>query len=102
MSVVTSIKERNTIASSKRQPRAGQIPIQQGICAILQEISLPSVRITPITAEVLEHNELFLSLVQPVSFRNFRHWFVEGVLPHFAPSARSRWEAAFNGNTSFH
>jgi hypothetical protein len=76
--------------------------MQEGICAILQEISLASVRIAPTTAEVLEHNELFWSLVQPVSVRNFRHWFVEGVLPQFAPSDRSRWEAAFAGNTSLH
>jgi hypothetical protein len=68
--------------------------MQEGICAILQEINLPSVRVEPFTAEVLEHNELFSSLVHAVSSRNFRLWFVEGVLPHFAPGDRSRWEAA--------
>ena len=72
----------------------------QGICAILQEINLPSVRVEPVTAEVLEHNELFSSLVHPVSSRNYRLWFVEGVLPHLASTDRSRWEADFANETS--
>jgi hypothetical protein len=67
----------------------------QGICAILQEINLPSVRVEPVTAEVLEHNELFSSLVHAVSSRNYRLWFIEGVLPHLASTDRSRWEADF-------
>jgi histidine kinase len=67
---------------------------QEGICAILQEIDLAAARVEPVTADVLEYNGLFSSLVQTCSSRDYRLWFVEGVLTRLAPGDRACWEAA--------
>jgi signal transduction histidine kinase len=69
-------------------------------CEFLQEIGLPAVRVKPTSAEVIEFNGLFSSLVKAVAPLDYRLWFVEGVLPHFAPADRARWEVTLADRTS--
>ena len=75
------------------------IPREQ-ICALLQEIGLPAVRVKPVSAEVMECNELFSSLVNAAAILEQRLWFVEGVLPYIVSEDRARWEAALANRTS--
>lgn len=90
----------HTIKPLKRRSQVGPSCVQEGICAILQGINLPAVRVEPITAEVLEYNELFSSLVHPFCSPNCRLWFVEGVLPNLAPTDRTCLEGASAGEIS--
>ena len=69
------------------------------LCALLQEIGLPAVRIKPVSAEVIELNELFSSLVNVGAALERRLWFVEGVVPYIARADRTRWEGAFANRT---
>ena len=69
------------------------------VCALLQEIGLPAVRIKTVSAEVIEFNELFSSLVNERAALERRLWFVEGVLPRIASADRTRWEGAFANRT---
>jgi hypothetical protein len=73
--------------------------MREEICQLLQEIGLPAVRVKQRSAEVIEYNELFSSLVNVAAPLDYRLWFVEGVLPHFAPGDRSRWDAALTDRT---
>src|SRR5260370_11758039 len=66
------------------------------VCAILQAIGLPAVRIASGTANVLDFNELFPSLINTSALPNRRLWFVEGVVRHLSPAARDQWETAFS------
>jgi len=65
------------------------------ICALLQEIDLPAVLIARGTAEVLDLNESFSSLIDTSALGDRRLWFVEGVVRQFTPAERERWESAF-------
>ena len=67
---------------------------REGICTLLQEVGLPAVRVKPLSAEVIECNELFSSLVNVAAPRDYRLWFVEAVLPYITAADRTRWEAA--------
>ena len=66
------------------------------VCAILQAIGLPAVRIAAGTANVLNFNELFPSLINTSALPNRRLWFIEGVVRNFGPATRDQWETAFS------
>ncbi|HET9373341.1 MAG TPA: hypothetical protein VFO40_00090 [Chthoniobacterales bacterium] len=66
------------------------------ICALLQEIDLPAVLIARGTAEVLDLNESFSSLIDTSALSDRRLWFVEGVVRQFTAPERERWESAFS------
>jgi signal transduction histidine kinase len=66
---------------------------------MLQEIGLPAVRLDPVTAEVIECNELFSSLINPAVPLEQRLWFVEGVLPRLNAADKLAWQIAFAGRT---
>jgi hypothetical protein len=84
-------------SSSLQSPVAENKP--DAICALLQEIDLPAVRIASGTAEVLNFNELFSSLVDTSALPDRRLWFVDGVVRHFSSADRDRWEAALDNRT---
>jgi len=69
------------------------------VCALLQEFGLPAVRVKPASAEVIEFNGLFSSLIKVASPLDYRLWFVEGVLPNITCADRARWEAALAERT---
>src|ERR1700756_6018186 len=69
------------------------------VCAVLQELGLPAVRIAAGTAEVLNFNELFSSLINTPALPDRRLWFVEGVVRYLSPAGRADWEAAFSNQT---
>src|SRR5260221_11092273 len=64
------------------------------VCAMLQAIGLPAVGIASGTANVLDFNELFPSLINTSALPNRRHWFVEGVVRNFSPAAINQGETA--------
>ena len=68
--------------------------LREQVCTLFEEIGLPAVRIKPVSAEVIEYNGLFSSLINAAAPLDYRVWFVEGVLPHLIPVERTRWEAA--------
>ena len=70
------------------------IRLREQVCTLLEEIGLPAVRIKPVSAEVIEYNGLFSSLINAAAPLDYRVWFVEGVLPRLIPAERTRWEAA--------
>jgi hypothetical protein len=70
------------------------------VCAVLQELGLPAVRIASGTAEVLNSNELFSSLINTSDVPDRRLWFVEGVVRYLSAADRADWEAAFSNQTS--
>jgi hypothetical protein len=72
---------------------------REEVYTLLQEIGLPAVRVKPVSAEVIEFNELFSSLVNVAAPLDYRLWFVEGVLPRVNAADRTRWEAAFANRT---
>jgi signal transduction histidine kinase len=72
---------------------------REDLYTLFQEIGLPAVRIKPVTAEVIDFNELFASLVQIAAPLDYRHWFVKSVLPNVDEADRSRWESAFAHRT---
>ncbi|MBV8375670.1 MAG: histidine kinase dimerization/phosphoacceptor domain-containing protein [Verrucomicrobia bacterium] len=51
-------------------------------------------RVKTVSAEVIEFNELFSSLVSAPALEH-REWFVKGVLPSVTVADRKRWEVAF-------
>jgi signal transduction histidine kinase len=67
---------------------------------MLQELGLPAVRIAPGTAEVLNSNELFASLINRSALPDRRLWFVEGIVRYFSAADRTDWEAAFSHQAS--
>ena len=69
------------------------------VCALLQELGLPAVRIASGTAEVLNSNELFSSLINTSDVPDRRLWFVEGVVRYLREADRADWEAAFSNQT---
>ena len=69
------------------------------VFAILQELGFPAVRVKQASAEVIEFNGLFSSLVNATAPPDYRLWFVEGVLPHVTSADRARWEAALADQT---
>jgi hypothetical protein len=71
------------------------------ICALLEEIDLPAVLIAHGTAEVLDLNESFSSLIDTSAHADRRRWFVEGVVRQFTPAERERWETAFSNRKPF-
>jgi signal transduction histidine kinase len=79
---------------------SSQSPVTQSnldaICALLQEIDLPAVLIARGTAEVLDLNESFSSLIDTSALSDRRLWFVEGVVRQFTAPERERWESAFS------
>ena len=72
---------------------------RKDLYTLFQEIGLPAVRIRPGTAEVIDFNELFASLVQVATPRDYRHSFVESVLPNVNGADQSRWKDAFAHRT---
>jgi signal transduction histidine kinase len=66
---------------------------------LFQEIGLPAVRIRTVTAEVIDFNELFASLVQNAAPLDDRDLFVNSVLPNVNEADRSRWASAFAHRT---
>ncbi|MBV9130769.1 MAG: histidine kinase dimerization/phosphoacceptor domain-containing protein [Verrucomicrobia bacterium] len=73
---------------------------REGVCTLLQDIGLPAVRVKTVSAEVIEFNELFSSLVRPVGAMAYPAWFVKGVLPFVTAADRTSWAAAFDNQTS--
>jgi signal transduction histidine kinase len=73
--------------------------LHEKLCTLLQEFGLPAVRVKPASAEVVEFNELFSSLINLTDPLDYRLWFVEGVLPHITRADKARWEAAFEART---
>jgi hypothetical protein len=66
------------------------------ICALLREIDLPAVLIAPVTAEVLDFNELFSTLIDTSALPDHRLWFRECVVGQFTAAEREHWETAFS------
>jgi signal transduction histidine kinase len=69
------------------------------VCAVLQELGLPAVRIASGTAEVLNANKLFYSLINASALPDRRLWFVEGVLRYLSAADRADWETALSNQT---
>jgi len=63
------------------------------ICRLMQQLGLPAVRITAETMEVAGFNSLFADLVASTRIRDYRLWFVEGVLPSIDKGQRADWLA---------
>jgi signal transduction histidine kinase len=74
--------------------------LHEEVCTLLQEFGLPAVRLKPASAEVIEFNGLFSSLIDVAAPLDYQRWFVEGILPHIARADRARWEAALADRTS--
>jgi hypothetical protein len=72
----------------------------QNVCALLQEVGFPAVRVKPLSADVLEANDLFSALVSSAPSLETRTSFVRAVLPGIARTDKNRWEAAFVSQTS--
>ena len=72
---------------------------REEICSLLQAIGLPAVRVKPGSAEVIEFNELFSSLVNVAAPGDHRLWFVEGVLARMTEADRTSCEVAFANRT---
>jgi signal transduction histidine kinase len=72
---------------------------REEICSLLQEIGLPAVRVKQGSAEVIEFNELFSSLVNVAAPGDHRLWFVEGVLARMTEADRTSCEVAFANRT---
>ena len=72
---------------------------REDLYSLFQEIGLPAVRIKAGTAEVIDFNELFASLVQVATPLDYRHSFLKSVLPNVYGADQSRWEDAFAHRT---
>jgi signal transduction histidine kinase len=72
---------------------------REEICSLLQEIGLPAVRVKQGSAEVIEFNDLFSSLVNVAAPGDYRLWFVEGVLARMTDADRTSCEVAFANRT---
>ena len=64
-----------------------------GICRLMQQLGLPALRITTETMVVAGFNCLFADLVASTGIRDFRLWFVEGVLPLIKKGEKADWLA---------
>lgn len=86
-------------------PHSSPASVQPGksdsVCALLQEIGLPTVRIACGTAEVIGFNELFSSLINRSILPDYRVWLVEGIVRHFSAADRARWETALANRIPF-
>jgi hypothetical protein len=69
-------------------------PKSDPVCALLQQIGLPAVRIASGTAQVISFNELFSSLINRSDLPDYRVWLVEGIVRHFTAGDKIRWKAA--------
>ena len=65
----------------------------------MQQLGLPAVRVKSTSAEVIEFNKLFSSLVNATPLSDHRCWFVDYVLSSFSPADRTRWETALADQT---
>jgi hypothetical protein len=65
----------------------------------MQQLGLPAVRVKSISAEVIEFNELFSSLVDGASSPDDRRWFADYVLGCISIGDRTRWETALANRT---
>ena len=72
---------------------------RKNLYTLFQEIGLPAVRIRPGTAEVIDFNELFASLVKVATPLDYRHSFVKSILPNVNGADQSRWKGAFAHQT---
>ncbi len=72
---------------------------RKDLYTLFQEIGLPAVRIRPGTAEVIDFNELFTSLVKVATPLDYRHSFVKSILPNVNGADQSRWKDAFAHRT---
>jgi signal transduction histidine kinase len=72
---------------------------RKDLYTLFQEIGLPAVRIRPGTAEVIDFNELFTSLVKVATPLDYRHSFVKSILPNVNGTDQSRWKGAFADQT---
>jgi hypothetical protein len=72
---------------------------RKDLYTLFQEIGLPAVRIRPGTAEVIDFNELFTSLVKVGTPLDYRHSFVKSILPNVNRADQSRWKGAFADRT---
>ena len=72
---------------------------RKDLYTLFQEIGLPAVRIRPSTAEVIDFNELFASLVKVATPLDYRHLFVKSILPNVNGADQSRWKDAFAHGT---
>jgi Histidine kinase len=73
--------------------------LREEVCTLLEEFGLPAVRVNPASAEVIEFNGLFPSLINVAAPLDYRLWFVEGVLPRMTLADRARWEGALADRT---
>jgi hypothetical protein len=72
---------------------------RKDLYTLFQEVGLPAVRIRPGTAEVIDFNELFASLVKVATPLGYRHSFVKSILPNVNGADQSRWKDAFAHRT---
>jgi hypothetical protein len=72
---------------------------REDLYTLFQEIGLPAVRIKPVTADVIDFNELFGSLVRVAAPLDYRQSFVKSILPNVNESDQGRWESAFAHRT---
>jgi Histidine kinase len=72
---------------------------RKNLYTLFQEIGLPAVRIRPGTAEVIDFNELFASLVEVATPLDYPHSFVKSILPNVNGADQSRWKGAFAKRT---
>lgn len=72
---------------------------RKDLYTLFQEIGLPAVRIRPGTAEVIDFNELFTSLVKVATPLDYRHSFVKSILPNVNGADQGRWKGAFTSRT---
>ena len=73
--------------------------LREEVCTLLEDFGLPAVRVNPASAEVIEFNGLFPSLINVAAPLDYRLWFVEGVLPRMTLADRARWEGALADRT---
>jgi signal transduction histidine kinase len=71
----------------------GSRAASDGICRLMQQLGLPALRITPETMEVAGFNGLFADLLASRGIRDYRLWFVEGVLPLIKKGEKADWLA---------
>ena len=62
-------------------------------CHLMQQIGLPALRLAPVSLEVLAFNGLFADLMDAGKNRDYRLWFVEGVLPSLGGGEKESWVA---------
>jgi signal transduction histidine kinase len=70
------------------------------ICRLMQQLGLPALRIARETMEVAGFNSLFADLVASKEIRDYRLWFVEGVLPLIKKGGKADWLAKIGKSES--